>query len=76
MGDLAILHNLTTPLAVTVSEAALSILLDYDKLTPLGQKGGVLTPVSALGDVLLNRLTSSGRFQQGPAELIEDKKSA
>ncbi|KAL1659767.1 Saccharopine dehydrogenase-domain-containing protein [Schizophyllum commune] len=62
--------------AVTVSEAALSILLDHDKLTPLGQKGGVLTPVSALGDVLLDRLTSSGRFQQGPAELIEDKKSA
>ncbi|KAL1746933.1 Saccharopine dehydrogenase-domain-containing protein [Schizophyllum fasciatum] len=60
--------------AVFVSEAALSILLDHDKLTALGQKGGVLTPASALGDVLLSRLMFTGRFEE-KAELIDDKKS-
>lgn len=45
-----------------ISESALAILLDHDKLPTLGRRGGVLTSMSALGDVLLNRLTDTGRF--------------
>ena len=37
-----------------VSEAALSILLNFDELPYRG--GGFLTPATALGDVLIRRL--------------------
>src|SRR5258706_16210495 len=49
---------------VTCVETSLSILLDFDKLPKLGQEGGVLTPMSALGDVLVDRLERTGRFEQ------------
>lgn len=45
-----------------ISESALSILLDGDKLPLLGRRGGVLTPTTALGDVLIGRLGDTGRF--------------
>jgi short subunit dehydrogenase-like uncharacterized protein len=44
-------------------ECALAIVLDHDSLPELGKKGGVLTPVSALGDVLVRRFEGTGRFQ-------------
>lgn len=37
-------------------------LLNTSKLTPLAQEGGVLTPVSALGDALVTRLQDTERF--------------
>jgi short subunit dehydrogenase-like uncharacterized protein len=46
-----------------VSEAALSIHLDGASLPELGKKGGVLTPMSALGDVLVRRLEGTGKFK-------------
>lgn len=46
-----------------ISESALSILLSFSDLPLLGRQGGVLTPMSALGDVLIGRLTESGRFE-------------
>lgn len=49
---------------VTCVETSLSILLDFDKLPKLGQEGGVLTSMSALGDVLVDRLERTGRFEQ------------
>ncbi|CAL1711639.1 unnamed protein product [Somion occarium] len=49
--------------AVMISESALSILLHHDELPSLAQEGGILTPMSALGDVLVRRLEKSGRFQ-------------
>ncbi|KZP18410.1 hypothetical protein FIBSPDRAFT_595724, partial [Athelia psychrophila] len=58
--------------AVMISESALSILLDYDKLPALGRRGGVLTPMSALGDVLINRLTDTGRFTF-TSELVDEE---
>ncbi|TRM65048.1 Saccharopine dehydrogenase-domain-containing protein [Schizophyllum amplum] len=61
--------------SVFTSEAALSILLDHDKLPTLGKQGGVLTPASALGDVLYNRLMATERFEE-KWEQIDDKKSA
>ncbi|KAK2463055.1 hypothetical protein APHAL10511_004710 [Amanita phalloides] len=64
--------------AVMVSECALSLLLPpvsskstettatysaLPSLPPLAQKGGILTPATAFGDVLVQRLQDSGRLQ-------------
>ena len=59
---------------VTCVESSLSILLDFDKLPKLGQEGGVLTPMSALGDVLVDRLERTGRFVQH-SEIVGDANS-
>jgi short subunit dehydrogenase-like uncharacterized protein len=48
---------------VMISEAALSIALSIDELPLLGRQGGVMTPMSALGDVLVERLKTSGKFE-------------
>jgi short subunit dehydrogenase-like uncharacterized protein len=45
-----------------IAESALAIALDKKSLPTLGQIGGVLTPASALGDVLVRRLERSGLF--------------
>ena len=45
-----------------ISESALAILLNHDELPDIAKEGGVLTPASALGDVLVRRLEASGRF--------------
>ncbi|KAI5119826.1 hypothetical protein M0805_004761 [Coniferiporia weirii] len=55
--------------AVMVSESALCLLAP-ERLTPLARNGGVLTPMSALGDTLLRRLAASGRFEFG-SEVLE-----
>jgi short subunit dehydrogenase-like uncharacterized protein len=49
--------------SVEMAESALAIALEKDSLPTLGRKGGVLTPMSALGDVLVRRLERSGRFE-------------
>ena len=46
-----------------ITEAALCILFSHDQLPELGQRGGVLTPMSGLGDVLIERLKGSGKFE-------------
>ena len=45
-----------------VSESALSVLLNYNELPEVAKEGGILTPASALGDVLVKRLEHSGKF--------------
>lgn len=45
------------------SEVALALLLPQEKLPTLAQQGGVLTPMTALGPLLLKRLSASGRFE-------------
>ena len=45
-----------------ISESALAILLNYDELPEVAKEGGLLTPASALGDVLVKRLESSGKI--------------
>lgn len=52
-----------------ISESALA-LLKPTKLTPIAQEGGVLTPMSALGDVLIKRLKATGRFEV-ESEVVE-----
>ncbi|EKM53778.1 uncharacterized protein PHACADRAFT_260290, partial [Phanerochaete carnosa HHB-10118-sp] len=49
--------------AVMISEAALALLLSRAELPDVAREGGVLTPASALGDVLVKRLQNSGRFE-------------
>jgi hypothetical protein len=51
------------PAKVMISESALALVCSHDKLPNLARKGGVLTPMSALGDVLIERLQSTGRFE-------------
>ncbi|KAG6329381.1 hypothetical protein ID866_9707 [Astraeus odoratus] len=48
--------------AIMTSEAALALVLDKDHLPPFGRRGGVLTPATAFGDVLIRRLNASGRI--------------
>jgi short subunit dehydrogenase-like uncharacterized protein len=59
---------------VTCVESSLSILFDFDKLPKLGQEGGVLTPMSALGDVLVDRLERTGRFEQHSEIVVDGKR--
>ncbi|KAN0125540.1 Saccharopine dehydrogenase domain containing protein [Russula decolorans] len=47
--------------AVLVVESALTLLLD--ELPPLAAVGGVLTPMTALGDSLIHRLRANGRIE-------------
>ncbi|KZT05453.1 uncharacterized protein LAESUDRAFT_727099 [Laetiporus sulphureus 93-53] len=49
--------------AIMISESALALLLERPALPPLAQWGGILTPATAFGDVLVRRLENSGRFQ-------------
>jgi short subunit dehydrogenase-like uncharacterized protein len=60
-----------------VSEAALSILLDFDRLPAVGREGGILTPASALGDIFVERLRASGKFdlESGPLKEGEARKT-
>ncbi|PSS06495.1 hypothetical protein PHLCEN_2v3697 [Hermanssonia centrifuga] len=48
--------------SIMIAESALAILLSHSELPQAAQEGGVLTPSTALGDVLLKRLESTGRF--------------
>ncbi|TYJ58948.1 hypothetical protein B9479_000383 [Cryptococcus floricola] len=55
---------LSTP--YMIAESALSLILPPPAntcLPPLAKKGGVLTPATAFGDVLLKRLEGSGNFE-------------
>jgi short subunit dehydrogenase-like uncharacterized protein len=50
--------------AVMISESALALLLTPPSSLPaLARTGGVLTPMSALGDMLIERLRRTGRFE-------------
>lgn len=44
------------------SEAALA-LLDTTTLSPLARHGGILTPATALGDVLVSSLSARGLWE-------------
>lgn len=65
----SVLKVMSSPLVVMIAESALA-LLKPAKLTPIAQEGGVLTPMSALGDVLIKRLKATGRFEV-ESEVVE-----
>lgn len=58
--------------SIMVSESALALLLNYDSLPSLGRQGGVLTSMSAMGDVLIERLKDTGRFKFESSVLRKD----
>ena len=45
-----------------IAESALTLLLSQSELPDWVHEGGVLTPASALGDVLVKRLEASGQI--------------
>ncbi|BGP12726.1 hypothetical protein JCM10213_008864 [Rhodosporidiobolus nylandii] len=48
--------------ALLISSCALSLLKDHDRLPSLARQGGFLTPATALGPVLVERLEKTGKF--------------
>ena len=64
--------------ATLVGESAIALLLD--KLPPLARKGGLLTPMTALGDNIIRRMEKCGRFEltsgivDGPDGEIEESR--
>lgn len=46
-----------------LGESALALVQDTERLPALGKMGGVLTPMTALGDVLIERLKKTGQFE-------------
>lgn len=56
-----------------ISEAALGLLLNKpEALGPLAASGGLLTPATALGEVLPDRLRRSGLFEI-ETEILSDE---
>nr|XP_018261104.1 uncharacterized protein I303_06825 [Kwoniella dejecticola CBS 10117]OBR83262.1 hypothetical protein I303_06825 [Kwoniella dejecticola CBS 10117] len=55
-----------------LAESALALTLDKDKLPIPASKGGLLTPSIAMGDVLVDRLRKSGKFEISSEILGED----
>ncbi len=45
-----------------LAESALALTLDHDLLPPMGKEGGLLTPATAMGDVLVDRLRKSEKL--------------
>ena len=76
------------PSPVMISESALCFLLppvsemsnsartsgnnNIHALPELAQEGGILTPMTAFGDVLIQRLEETGRFEFSSSILVED----
>jgi short subunit dehydrogenase-like uncharacterized protein len=56
-----------------VCESALCLVVDFDRLPGGGQRGGVLTPATGLGDVLVERLKQAG--MQIEVAMIEENNS-
>lgn len=61
---------------VLVGESALSILLAKDELPDIGKRGGILTPMSALGNVLIERLRNSGMKIESGVVSVGNKRTA
>ena len=73
-------------LLVMITESALCFLLplvseskkkdrpkdNLHALPPLAREGGILTPMTAFGDVLLHRLEETGRFEFSSSIIDED----
>jgi short subunit dehydrogenase-like uncharacterized protein len=59
---------------VIVAEGAIA-LLTPDDLPALARLGGVLTPMSGLGDVLVNRLQRTGLFSFS-SEFVDEQENA
>jgi len=62
--------------ALMVSEVGLALLpSSRSKLTPIGQKGGILTPMSACGFTLVERLNATDRVSIESEEVVPGQES-
>ena len=69
-------QSLIYNLIVMVSEVGLALLpSSRSKLTPIGQKGGVLTPMSACGFTLVERLNATDRVSIESEEVVPGQES-
>nr|XP_019010531.1 uncharacterized protein I206_05003 [Kwoniella pini CBS 10737]OCF49312.1 hypothetical protein I206_05003 [Kwoniella pini CBS 10737] len=55
-----------------LAESALSLVLSKDQLPTPAKKGGMLTPSIAMGDILIDRLNKSGKFEISSEILVLD----
>ena len=46
-----------------LAESALSLSIAHDSISSIGKIGGVLTPSTAMGDILTERLRRYGKFE-------------
>ncbi|EGG11873.1 uncharacterized protein MELLADRAFT_101626 [Melampsora larici-populina 98AG31] len=60
--------------SVCIAECAITVIKSFDDLPPLAKFGGVLTPVTALGEALRRRLESN-QIIKIETEIIKDKRS-
>ncbi|KAH7883385.1 Saccharopine dehydrogenase-domain-containing protein [Phlebopus sp. FC_14] len=58
--------------SVMISESAIALVLDRASLPPFAKRGGVLTPMTAFGDVLIERLKACGRISIESEVLVAD----
>ncbi|KAG9075252.1 hypothetical protein FRC06_010190, partial [Ceratobasidium sp. 370] len=59
---------------VMLAECAL-VLLDTSTLPRFAREGGILTPMTAFGDKLVQALEATGRFQMSAEVLAESKET-
>jgi len=60
--------------AISIAECAITCVRAHNNLPPLAQQGGFLTPATALGDALLERLESTGTIKIDKQVLRNDRK--
>lgn len=46
-----------------LGESALALAQDTERLPKLAKHGGVLTPMAAMGDVIIGRMKTTGQFE-------------
>jgi short subunit dehydrogenase-like uncharacterized protein len=56
-----------------ISETALALVLDHDKLHDLGKQGGVLTAATVGANIIAERLEKYGSFEITTDRFSEDK---
>ncbi|BGP52902.1 hypothetical protein JCM8202_003984 [Rhodotorula sphaerocarpa] len=61
--------------SMLISNCAICIIKDWDRLPAIARDGGFLTPAVALGNVLVERLEKTGRFTfSSEAQAVDDGK--
>jgi len=63
---------LLPPVSEMSNNASTSRNDNIHALPDLAREGGILTPMTAFGDVLIQRLEETGRFEFSSSILVED----
>ncbi|KAH9823428.1 Saccharopine dehydrogenase-domain-containing protein [Melampsora americana] len=59
--------------SMCVAECAVTVIKSYDQLPPHAKSGGILTPVTGMGDALLRRL-QSGKIIELETRVLKDER--